>query len=153
MDSGLSEGLRGSGSQSYAAGIWGVSPEEYLRAADPWPLNPAGELLLGLKIEDRHALDNAEQTTRIPGIGFAEWGPGDMAFSFGFIERPRPYPDVLLNARERVLQATRGADIFFLNAVSAENVEALIEEGVMIGAANREAAETGRRYTKRKMPW
>ena len=140
---GLDEGLRGSGSQSYAAEMWGIESTEYLRVADPWPLNPEGEILLGLKIEDRHALENSETTTRVPGIGFAEWGPGDMGFSYGFPERPRPYPKVMLDARARVLAATKQAGIFFLNAVTAENVEAMIDEGVMIGAANKEAAEVG----------
>jgi 4-hydroxy-2-oxoheptanedioate aldolase len=151
---GLEEGLRGSGSQSYAASIWGIPENEYLRVADPWPLNPEGELLLGIKIEDRHALENAEATTRVPGIAFAEWGPGDMGFSFGFRERPPgPYPEVMLQARSRVLKATKAAGIFFLNSVTEADVEAMIEEGVMIGAANREAAEKGRRHTRRSMPW
>ena len=33
------------------ASIWGVSDDDYRRRADPWPLNPAGELLLGIKIK------------------------------------------------------------------------------------------------------
>jgi len=151
---GLEEGLRGSGSQSYAASMWGIPEKEYLRVADPWPLNPEGELLLGIKIEDRHALESAEATTRVPGIAFAEWGPGDMGFSFGFLERPPgPYPQVMQRARSRVLKATKAAGIFFLNSVTEEDVEAMIEEGVMIGSANREAAEKGRRHTGRRMPW
>jgi 4-hydroxy-2-oxoheptanedioate aldolase len=151
---GLEEGLRGSGSQNYAASIWGIPEKEYLRVADPWPLNPDGELLLGIKIEDRHALANAEATTRVPGIAFAEWGPGDMGFSFGFLERPPgPYPDVMQRARSRVLAATKAAGIFFLNSVTEEDVEAMLEEGVMIGAASREAAEKGRRHSGRRMPW
>jgi len=47
---GIGEGLRGSGGQGFAARIWGVSTREYQRLADPWPLNPDGELLHGLKI-------------------------------------------------------------------------------------------------------
>ena len=78
---GIEEGLRGSGSQGYASRIWGVSQNEYLAKADPWLLNPNGEILLGVKIEDRHALENAEATTAVSGIAFAEWGPGDMGFS------------------------------------------------------------------------
>jgi 4-hydroxy-2-oxoheptanedioate aldolase len=152
---GLEEGLRGSGSQGYAASIWGISAREYLRVADPWPLNPDGELLLGIKIEDRHALENAEATTRVPGIAFAEWGPGDMGFSFGFVERPPgPNPEVMERARSRVLAATKAAGIFFLNSVTEDDVEAMIDEGVRIGAAaNREAADKGRRHTGRRMPW
>jgi len=150
---GLQEGLRGSGSQGYAAEIWGTSGREYVEAADPWPLNPNGELLLGLKIEDRHALQNAEATTRVPGIGFAEWGPGDMSFSYGVTRTESGFPEIMLQARSRVLAATKAANIVFLNSVNPDNVEAMIDEGVMMGSANEEAAEKGRRYTKREMPW
>jgi hypothetical protein len=60
----------------------------------------------------------------------------------------------MLEARSRVLRATKEARIFFLNSVTEEDVEAMIGEGVMIGAAaNREAAEKGRRHTGRRMPW
>ena len=150
---GLQEGLRGSGSQGYASEIWGISGREYLEVADAWPLNPNGEILLGLKIEDRHALQNAEATTRVPGIGFAEWGPGDMSFSYGVTRTADGYPEVMLEARGRVLAATKAAHIIFLNGVNSDNVEAMIDEGVMMGPASEEAAEKGRRYTKRAMPW
>ena len=53
---GIDEGLRGNGGQGFAARIWGVSQQEYQWLADPWPLNPDGELLIGLKIEDRQGL-------------------------------------------------------------------------------------------------
>ena len=77
----IPEGLRGSGSQSFAAGIWGISSDEYTKVADPWPLNPRGELILSIKAEDRHALANVEQITTIPGVAWGEWGPGDMSMS------------------------------------------------------------------------
>src|SRR6266852_6219554 len=78
---GTLEGLRGAGSQNFPAGIWGVSPNMYLNIADTWPLNPKGEILLGLKIEDKYALANAEKTAAVPGVGFAEWGPTDQTMS------------------------------------------------------------------------
>ena len=149
---GIGEGLRGSGGQGFAARIWGVTNEEYQRLADPWPLNPDGELLIGLKIEDRHALENAEASTAVPGVGFAEWGPGDMRMSFD-VGRAGTEQN-LVDARARVLAATQGAGIAFLNQVNAENIEAMIEEGVRIGAnPGAEVADQGRRYTKRQMPW
>ena len=64
---GVGEGFRGSGSQGFAAQIWGIPATEYLKKADPWPLNKNGEILLGLKIEDKHALANAEKV--IQGAG------------------------------------------------------------------------------------
>lgn len=151
---GLGEGLRGSGSQGYASRIWGISPQEYLRRADVWPLNPEGEILLGLKIEDRHALENAELTVRVPGIAFAEWGPGDMGFSFGLLNaHDPPYPPPMAQARARVLAATKAAKIAFLDGVNVDNIEERLAEGVMIGSGSREAADKGRRLTKRPMPW
>lgn len=142
---GIAEGLRGSGSQSFAARIWGVTGDEYLRNADPWPLNPEGELLLGVKIEDKHALDNAERTTKVPGIAFAEWGPGDMGFSL--VGPPAPNQTelpVMRAARERVFRATRDAGIFFLNVCNDNNVVDMLKEGVMICTGGYEA---GRRFT------
>ena len=75
----IDEGRRGSAGQDSAAPIWGITPGEYLEVADPWPLNPNGELLLGLKIENKRAVENLEETLSTPGIAFAEWGPGDMS--------------------------------------------------------------------------
>ena len=50
---------------------------------------------VGLKVENKRALANAELTTATPGVAFAEWGPADMSMSHGFydvpidLERPR----------------------------------------------------------------
>lgn len=85
---GLETGIRGNGSQRFASEIWGLSPEEYMLKADVWPLNKAGEVLLGLKIETPMAAENVEKTVRVPGIGFAEWGPGDQ--SFFLVGAPKP---------------------------------------------------------------
>ncbi len=155
---GISEGRRGVHGAPTAARIWGVSTDEYLEKADVWPLNPNGELLLGLKLEDKWALANAEENVRIPGVAFAEWGPGDMALSLGVRNAgPGPMPAPMREARARVLTATKTFKVFFLNSVSPDNVVEMIKEGVMIGAAGgasgQRAAEVGRTYTKRQMPW
>src|SRR5580765_742047 len=50
---GINEGRRGVHGADTAASIWGVSSSEYLGKADVWPLNPNGELLIGLKLEDK----------------------------------------------------------------------------------------------------
>ena len=150
----LEEGLRGSGGQGYASQIWGVGGDRYLELADPWPLNPQGEILLGLKVEDRHALINAEASVHVPGVGFAEWGPSDMGFSLRATKLPGEDLSALMRkARARVFAACKAAGVAFLNGVRPENVEAMIDEGVMIGSGGQEAAEKGRKYTKRKMPW
>ena len=123
------------------------------------PLNPDGELMLGLKIENRHALANAEELTRVSGIAFAEWGPGDMGFSLlglprgrgGESERSEPQ---MVAARRRVLEATKAAHIFFLNACSANTVIDQLKDGTMIcTGGDSPAAAKGREYTKRPQPW
>jgi 4-hydroxy-2-oxoheptanedioate aldolase len=146
-------GRRGVHGNSTAAQIWGVSADEYARRADVWPLNPDGELLLGLKLEDKYALENAGVSAKVQGIGFAEWGPSDMAFSLGVPHTSGPLPAALQAARTKVFAATKRSGIFFLNAVTPDDVVDMIKEGVMIGAANERAAEVGRRYTRRAMPW
>ena len=57
--------------------------------ADPWPMNPDGEMLFGLKIENPRADANVETSVRVPGIAFAEWGPGDHGFHL--MGRPGTY--------------------------------------------------------------
>ncbi len=152
----LGEGVRGWGSQKYAAWVWGIDEKEYLRKADVWPLNPEGEIMLGIKIEDKIALENAELSIAVPGIAFAEHGPRDMGLSYGYLEgrADPPVPPEVDAAGVRVLAACRANKVMFLDNVLPENVVAQIDRGVMIGAGRRQdAAELGRKYTRRKMPW
>ena len=152
----LEVGRRGSGGQAQAAAIWGVDASDYLQRADPWPLNPDGELLLGLKIENVRALANAEATAAVPGIAFAEWGPGDMGMSLGFPDaHDPPYPTEMVAARERVLAACKANKLAFLEMVTPDNVVEQIERGVMVGAGRQAAAaaDIGRRHTRRPEPW
>ena len=149
----LSEGRRGVHGAATASKIWGVSQDEYLDKADAWPLNPNGELLLGLKLEDKYALENAEATLKIPGIAFAEWGPGDMALSLG-VRGPNAESNPLMQAaRARVFAACKANKVFFLNSMNVNNVVDMIKEGVMVGPASQQAAEIGRKFTNRQMPW
>jgi 4-hydroxy-2-oxoheptanedioate aldolase len=154
---GLAQGTRGNGSQSYPATVWGVSQQEYMRIADPWPLNPDGELLFGLKIENPRADANVETSVRVPGIAFAEWGPGDHGFYI--MGRPGTYQggvgnDAMVAVRARVLAATKAAGVKFLNACSVANVEEQIREGTMIcTGGDTPAADKGRAFTKRTDPW
>src|SRR5215831_199328 len=150
---GISEGRRGVHGAPTAAKIWGISQEEYIQKADAWPLNPDGELLLGLKLEDKYALENAEANLKIPGIAFAEWGPGDMALSLGvFTKNPESDPRMQA-ARARVFAAVKANHQFFLNSMNPGNIIDMIKEGVMIGPASQQATEIGRKFTNRQLPW
>jgi 4-hydroxy-2-oxoheptanedioate aldolase len=157
VGAGLEVGRRGGGGQQHAAQIWGLEVRDYLAKADPWPLNPAGELLLGLKIENVRALSNVEATLAVPGIAFAEWGPGDMGMSMGFPDNhDEPYPEPMQDARARVLAACKRNNVAFLSTTRPDDVVERIKEGVRVGAAAvgaREAAEIGRKFAGRTMPW
>ena len=157
LERGVQVGRRGGGGQAQAAEIWGVPTREYLDIADPWPLNPKGELLLCLKIENRRALSNVDATLQTPGIAITEWGPGDMGMSLGFPDNhDEPFPAPMEDARSRVLAACKANKIAFLNTVRPNDVVARIKEGVMVGAsghAGQESAEIGRKSTNRTLPW
>jgi 4-hydroxy-2-oxoheptanedioate aldolase len=155
---GLAQGTRGNGSQGYASRMWGVTAEEYMRIAEPWPLNPDGELLFGLKIENPRADANVESSVRVPGIAFAEWGPGDHGFYI--MGRPGTYQGggesapSMAAVRRRVLNATKAAGVRFLNACNENNVIDQLKEGVMIcTGGDTPAADKGRAFTKRTDPW
>ena len=157
---GLGVGRRGGGGQRGAADIWGVAPNEYMKIADPWPLNPEGELFLGLKLENQRALANCEDSAAVSGIAFAEWGPGDMGLSFGYADaHDPPYPADMDAARLRVKAACDAAGLAFLcgwndfTISTGDRVNKLMGDGVKIlSGVGEEGAAIGRKITGRTMP-
>jgi 4-hydroxy-2-oxoheptanedioate aldolase len=157
---GLDTGIRGNGSANFASTIWGVDTTTYMRKADVWPLNKQGEVMLGVKIETPMAAENAEKTVRIPGIAFAEWGPGDQSF---FLVGPptatgrdsaRMQHPAMQKVRARVFKAAKEANLFFLNACNENDVIDMLKEGVMIcTGGDTPAAEKGRQFSKRQGTW
>ena len=86
----------------------GLSPEEYMRRCDPWPLNPEGELLLGVKLESPEGIAACEEILCGPGLGFAEIGPGDLGLALGYRRCSAiPTRRRCRRARDRVLAACR----------------------------------------------
>ena len=152
--SSLGLGTRGRGSEVTAAPIWRLSVEDYMDRCDPWPLNPDGELLLGVKLESPEGIANCEEIIGVPGLGFAEIGPGDLSLSLGYRTIPRePFPAEMQAARDRVLAACRNKGVAFLQSCTAENIIARIDEGVRVVAGHSELAATkGRAYQNRTMP-
>ena len=160
-DQGIPEGLRGGGGQAVSAAIWGVDPQRYVRIADPWPLNPDGELFLGLKIEDRHSLADADAIAAVPGISWAEWGPGDMGMSFGDPGRhDPPYPPEMENARNTVKAALDKAGTAFYSSwrdesMTPEEIVLHLIENVgakIVPGPNAEVANAVRERYGRTMP-
>jgi 2-keto-3-deoxy-L-rhamnonate aldolase RhmA len=149
----LGVGTRGRGSETTAAPIWGLSPQEYLERCDPWPLNPKGELLLGVKLESPEGVANCEAILAVPGLGFAELGPGDLSLALGYTTMPRdPYPPEMQEARERVFGACRRNGVPFLEGCTPDNIVARLDEGVRVIAGHDErTAIKGRAHQRRRM--
>ena len=151
---GLKDGTRGVGSEFKAKEKWGLSDDnDYRSKADPWPLNPNGEILLGLKIETLAGLNNCEQILSVPGIGFAEMGPGDMSMSMKIKRVPGSPPDPRIKeASIRVKNACDKNGIKFLESGTPDNIIEVIDSGARIIAGQSiEAARIGRKHTNRKM--
>jgi 4-hydroxy-2-oxoheptanedioate aldolase len=149
----LGVGTRGRGSETTAAAVWGIAPSDYMARCDPWPLNPAGELLLGVKLESPEGVARCEEILAVPGLGFAELGPGDLGLALGYTTVPRaPYPPEMQAARARVFGACRARRIPFLEGCTPENITARLDEGVRVIAGHREdVARIGRAHQKRTM--
>jgi 4-hydroxy-2-oxoheptanedioate aldolase len=154
VDGKLGIGTRGRGSEATAAPIWGIAQDEYFRRADPWPLNPEGELLLGVKLESPEGVANCDEILAVPGIGFAEIGPGDLGLSLGYVAvQLYPYPPEMRAARERIFAACRRNRVAFLEACKPATISARLDEGVRVIAGNdQENARIGRAHQRRSMP-
>ena len=121
-------GLRGD-SPSAAARYWGISNAEYYARADVWPLDPDGEVLVGLMIEDQQAIANLpEILDRVPGIGLVLVGEGDMSQELGI---PRQYEHPrLMECKRRILDICAERNVAVGHPhVTADNVEQVLADG------------------------
>ena len=150
----LGVGTRGRGSEPTASAIWGISPQEYMERSDPWPLNPRGELLLGVKLESPEGVASCEAILAVPGLAFAEMGPGDLGLSLGYTTlQLDPYPPELQEARARVFAACKKNGIAYLESCTPANIVARLDEGVRVIAGQRQdTAILGRAHQRRTLP-
>jgi len=143
-------GVRGD-SPAAAARYWGISNAEYYAKSDVWPLDPDGEILVGIMIEDRLAVENLPGILdQVPGIGLVLVGEGDMSQELGI---PRQYDHPrMLECKRRVLKicAERGVAVGHPH-VTAANIEQVLADGYrfLMSAPKRTdpALERGRNLT------
>ena len=70
--------------QRIAPRYWGLSAAEYYDAADLWPLDPDGNMLLMGIVEEPTGVGNLPDILRqVKGIGAIWAGPGDMSVALG----------------------------------------------------------------------
>lgn len=67
-----------------ACRYWGLTPQDYYDAADLWPLDPDGNMLLMGIVEETEGVKNIRDILRqVKGIGAIWAGPGDLSISMG----------------------------------------------------------------------
>ena len=121
-------GARGDG-PTQAVRYWGIGQQDYYKKADVWPLDPHGEILVILMIEDTAGIENLEaMLTKVPGIGVILIGEGDLSQELGY---PRQYehPKVV-EAMARIVATCKKHNVAVGHPhVDASNVERLLGEG------------------------
>jgi 4-hydroxy-2-oxoheptanedioate aldolase len=145
-------GQRGDGPK-IAAPYWGLSQQEYYDRADVWPLNPKGEILVGIICEDVRGVKNLRQILeQVPGIGLVLIGEGDLSQELGY---PRQYDHpAVSSAVEDILGACKERGVTCGHAhVDSKNIGTLLERGfgwLMTPPAHSFALlEQGRELVKR----
>ena len=97
---------------------------------------------------------HCEEILAVPGLGFAELGPGDLGLALGYTAlQRRPYPPVMEDARARVFAACLKHKLAFLENATLANIGQRLDEGVrVISGHDPEVAKAGRAHQKRTMP-
>ncbi len=141
-------GLRGDGPTT-ARRYWGLTQQEYYSKADVWPLDPNGEIVVMLMIEDTPGIANLRDMLKnVPGIGGVLIGEGDLSQELG-VPRQYDHPEVRA-AMAEVLATCRDFNVPVGHPhVNSKNVERVLQEGYRFLMASPvrslEPLELGRR--------
>lgn len=119
-------GLRGR-APANAAWYWGINAGEYVRRADVWPLDPQGEILTIIQIENPEGVENIEEIISVPGIGVIFVGPSDLGITMGYPDNPDA-PEIE-EAILKVLKACQEKDIPVGITANAGSVEKRLKQG------------------------
>lgn len=121
-------GQRGDGPK-HAIPYWGLTHQEYYARADVWPLNPKGEILVGIMCEEIRAIKNLPRMLeQVPGIGYVLIGEGDLSQELG-VARQYDHPAVL-SAIAEILAICKEYNVVCGHPhANSANVEALLERG------------------------
>lgn len=121
-------GMRGDGPHTCSR-YWGLTQQQYYSRADVWPLNPQGEVLVFLMIEDVAGVQNLDDILRnVPGIGCVLIGEGDLSQELGV---PRQYEHPIVKEAMGQIVATckkHGMRVGHPH-VTSKNVESVVAQG------------------------
>ena len=117
--------------QRLAPRYWGLTAQEYYDAADLWPLDPNGEILLLGIVEEPQGVKNLRDILReMRGIGAIWAGPGDMSVAMG--KRGNSADPEVQDALLSVLEACKEFDVPCAVGATAADVKQRLEQGFRI---------------------
>jgi 4-hydroxy-2-oxoheptanedioate aldolase len=118
-------GTRGA-SPWLCAYLWGLTMPEYVEHADVWPLNPRGDIMAVIMIEDEKSVRNIDSILKAPGIGAVIFGPYDYSFAAG---KPGQSGDrAVSDALKKVKTACDKAGVPLVGFANPANIEALLND-------------------------
>lgn len=121
---------------------WGLTPQEYYDAADLWPLDPNGNMLLMGIIEEPEGVKNVADIVRqVKGIGAIWAGPGDMSVAMGH-RGDGSHPEVQENLL-KILAACKDAGVPCATGATAAEVPMRLEQGFRIIITSPEKTTQG----------
>jgi 4-hydroxy-2-oxoheptanedioate aldolase len=109
-----------------AAYLWGLTMPEYVARADVWPLNPKGDILAIVMIEDEEGVKNIDEILKVKGIGAVIFGPYDFSFSIGH-PGETDHPEVL-KTWEIVKSACDRADVPLVGFANPNNINDILSQ-------------------------
>lgn len=124
----LPYGRRGDG-PGIAARYWGLTQQEYYSRADVWPIDPRGEILVGMMCESVEAVENLPHILdEVPGMSVVIIGEGDLSQNLGV---PRQYDHPLVvEAMQKVLAICNERNVVCGHPhAGTGNIEGLVEQG------------------------
>ena len=122
---------------------WGVSGADYIAKADVWPLDPEGELLNMIQIENKTGIANVDEIAAVPGVSMLMAAPGDLGMAYG------GDAEATEEALQTVLRAATAAGLPCAITAGPDDVERRIREGFRVLIGGPEMIEVGRRAAGR----
>ncbi len=121
---------------------WGLNSTEYYDAADLWPLDPDGNMLLMGIVEGPEGVKNLPDILReVKGIGAIWAGPGDMSVAMGHRGNSN-HPDVQENLL-KILADCQNAGVPCATGATAAEVPMRLEQGFRIIITSPEKTTQG----------
>ena len=135
------KGTRGA-SPWLSAYLWGLTLPEYVAIADLWPLNPDGDLMAVIMIEDLEGVENVDRILQVKGIGAVIFGPYDYSFACGH-PGETTHPDVV-KAQTAVKKACDKAGVPLIGFANPDNIKEMVRDNYRMFLVGHDVRPDGR---------